>query len=219
MATKNQIKFLELNKDLINEPVLIVGSKLYDFDKEDLRSILNKFGIKDITGIDLFEGEGVDHTVDITDSSSEFIKSHNDFYSTIICMEILTNVKNPFIAAENITGMLKKGGTAVFSECFVRKISKMPVDLWRFTYDGTKQLFSGLNFIDSKAKISFTREKGVNLSELVNPFPQLLHDRHRDESMIGYQLRRIHRRFFSKGIFKLSRLMPETTIYSVAEKP
>ncbi|MCB0726127.1 MAG: hypothetical protein R3A12_03760 [Ignavibacteria bacterium] len=218
MATKNQINFLELNKDLIKEPVLIVGSKLYDFDKEDIRSFLNKSGLSDITGIDLFEGEGVDHRVDIIDTDSEFIKGHKEYFSTIICMEILTNVKNPFVAAENITGMLKKGGSAVFSECFVRKISKMPVDLWRFTYDGTKQLFSKLEFIDSRAKISFTRDKDVNLSELVNPFPQLLHERHKDESFLGYQLRRIHRKFFGKGIFQLSRLMPETTIYSIAKK-
>jgi len=218
MATKNQINYLEINRDNIKEPVLIVGSKLYDYDKEDIRSYLNKTGLTEITGIDLFEGEGVDHVVDITDTDSEFIKGHREYYSTIICMEILTNVTNPFIAAENIKGMLKKGGSAVFSECFIRKISKMPVDLWRFTYDGTKQLFSGLEFIDHMARISFTRDKDGNLSDLPNPFPQILHDRHRDESMIGYTLRRIHRKYFSKGIFKLSRLMPETTIYSIAKK-
>ncbi|MBP9192039.1 MAG: hypothetical protein KBF96_05770 [Ignavibacteria bacterium] len=218
MATKNQINYLEINKDLIKEPVLIVGSKLYDYDKEDIRKYLNNTGLKDITGIDLFEGEGVDHAVDITDTESEFIKSHRDFYSTIICMEILTNVLNPFTAAENIKSMLKKGGSAVFSECFVRKISKMPVDLWRFTYDGTKQLFSGLEFIDNKARISFTRDKDGNLSDLPHSLPQVLHDRHMDESMIGYMLRRIHRKYFAKGIFKLSRLIPETTIYSVAKK-
>ena len=218
MATKNQINFLELNKDIIKEPVLIVGSKLYDYDNEDIRKFLINSGFKDITGIDLFDGEGVDYVLDITDTSSEFITKHKDHYSTIICMEILTNVKNPFAAAGTIIDMLKKGGSALFSECFVRKISKMPIDLWRFTYDGTKQLFSDLEFNDSRAKISFTRDKDVNLTELVTPFPQLLHDRHKDESMIGYQLRRIHRRYFSKGIFKLSRLMPEITIYSVAKK-
>lgn len=218
MATKNQINFLELNKDIIKEPVLIVGSKLYDYDKEDIRKFLINSGIIDITGIDLFDGEGVDYVLDITDTSSEFIINHKDYFSTIICMEILTNVKNPFVAASNIIAMLKKGGSAVFSECFVRKISKMPIDLWRFTYDGTKQLFSGLEFNDSRAKISFTRDKDVSLTKLVTPFPQLLHEKHKDESMIGYQLRRIHRRYFAKGIFKLSRLMPEITIYSVAKK-
>lgn len=218
MATKNQIKFLEINTDLIKEPVLIVGSKLYDFDKEDIKSCLEKSGLKDITGVDLFAGEGVDHVLDITDTQSDFVSEHTEFYSTIICMEILTNVSNPFKASENITNMLKKGGAAIFSECFVRKISKMPVDLWRFTYDGTKLLFSGLAFDDSRARISLTREKEANLTKLMSPLPQLLHERHKDESGTGYLLRRIHRKYFAKGIFKISRLLPETTIYSVAKK-
>jgi len=197
---------------------MIVGSKQYDFDKENIKVRLNEWGFRDVTGIDLFEGEGVDHTIDITDSSSEFLKKHKDHFSTIICMEVLTNVKNPFEAARNIISLLKKDGVTILSECYVRKISKMPVDLWRFTYDGTKQLFSDLKFDDSKVMISLTREKDESLLPLKYPLPQVLQEKNADESGLGFLARRIHRKFFAKGIFRLSRLFPETTIYSIAKK-
>lgn len=218
MATGNQISFLRANADMISEPVLIVGSKHYDFDKENIRSRLNEMNIKDITGIDIFEGNGVDYVVDITDSESEFIKKNSGKFSTVICMEVLTHVRNPFKAAKNLTAFVKEGGTAVLSECYVRKISKMPVDLWRFTYDGTKELFSELKFDDSRARVSLTREKNEQLLELKYPLPQLLAQKSEDENSIGYFLRRLHRKFFAKGIFKISRLLPETTIYSIAKK-
>ncbi|MEO8209367.1 MAG: hypothetical protein ABI840_02310 [bacterium] len=218
MATRNQINFISLNKELIKEPILIVGSKIYEYDNENIKSRLLEFGFKDITGIDLFEGEGVDHMVDITDSESDFVKKNREFFLTIICMEVLTHVKNPFYAAENMITLLKRNGTAILSECYVRKISKMPVDLWRFTYDGTKELFSKLVFEDSKAMISLTRDKKEKLIPLSYPLPQVISAKHPDESQIGYFIRRLHKKYFADGIFKLSRLLPEITIYSIARK-
>jgi hypothetical protein len=106
VATLNQISFIKQNLDYITEPVLIVGSKHYEFDKENIKTRLNEYGIKDITGIDLFEGEGVDHAVDITDKDSEFIKNHQEHFSTMICEVLLT--RNPFVAASNMISMMKK---------------------------------------------------------------------------------------------------------------
>lgn len=218
MATRNQISFLEQNKNSIHDPVVIVGSKHYDFDNENIKTRLAEWGYKDVTGTDLFEGEGVDLVTDITDSNSEFLNKHKNHFATLICMEVLTHVKNPFVAAQNMTSLLKNNGVAILSECYVRKISKMPIDLWRFTYDGTKELFSGLKFDDSKAMVSLTREKDERLLPLKYPLPQVLQEKSEDESSAGYFARRLHRRFFAKGVFRLSRLLPETTIYSIAKK-
>lgn len=218
MATINQINYLKINSDFIKEPVLIVGSKQYDFDKMNIRKFLTENGFREITGLDLFEGEGVDIAADITDHDSEFMKRYRNFFNTVICMEVMTHVKNPFSAAHNLTEVLKSGGNIILSECYVRKISKMPADLWRFTYDGTKVLFSSFEFYDSKAMISFTRDKNENLMPLKYPLPQILKEKHEDESSFGHLLRRVHDKYFSKGIFRLSRYFPETTIYSSAKK-
>ena len=114
--------------------------------------------------------------------------------------------------------MLKTGGKAILSECYVRKISKMPVDLWRFTYDGTKELFSRLSFDDSKAMISLIREKDDRLLPLLILFHRFFRKSIVMKSTLGYMMRRIHRKYLSKGIFGLSRLLPEITIYSIAAK-
>ncbi|HQY51123.1 MAG TPA: methyltransferase domain-containing protein [Ignavibacteria bacterium] len=218
MATRNQISFLKNNIDIIIEPVLIVGSKHYEFDKEDIRERLKEMGKTDVTGIDISEGEGVDYVVDITDSECEFLKEKSAKYSTVICMEVLTHVRNPFKAAVNLSGFLKEGGTAILSECYTRKISKMPIDLWRFTYDGTKELFKDLKFSDERARVSLTREKDEKLLPLKYPLPQLMAQKSDDENAAGYFLRRLHRKYFAKGIFRISRLLPETTIYSIGKK-
>ena len=218
MATGSHLKFLILNKDLIKEPVLIVGSKHYDYDKENLKARLTEMGFKDITGIDILEGEDVDYLVDITDNNSEFIKNKTEYFNTVICMEVLTHLRHPFKAAESIMILLKKDGVAVISECYIRKITKMPYDMWRFTYDGLKELYFRLSFYDDKARISLTRDKKEKLFRCHIPLPQVLHGRHPDESRPGYFLRRVHRKFFASGVFRLSRLLPEITIYSVGKK-
>lgn len=218
MATGNQIGYLNRNKDFISEPILIVGSKMYDYDSDDIKTCLEKLGFRDITGIDISAGDGVDYVADITDGSSDFFKTRKELYNTIICMEVLTNVKNPFKASENLISILNKNGVMILSECFVRKISKMPVDYWRFTYDGTKELFSQLTFDDSRAMVSLTREKKERLLKMTGTLPQILLTRHQDENSIGFLMRRFHRKFFAKGVFTMSRLFPETTIYSIARK-
>ncbi len=198
--------------------ILIVGSKQYDFDREDIRKTLESMGHKEITGIDISPGDGVDFAVDITNGESNFMVDNQGNFGTVICMEVMTHVLDPFAAARNLFSLLRVGGSMILSECYVRKISKMPLDLWRFTYDGTKQLHSSMVFDDSRAMISLTRDKNESLMPLKYPLPQLLADKHIDESSAGYFLRRLHRKFFAKGIFRISRLFPETTIYSVAFK-
>ena len=95
---------------------------------------LTDIGLKAITGIDIIEGEGVDFVADIIDSSSEFILNHREAFNTVICMEVMTHVKNPFEAANNLMSMLKPEGTMVLSECYVRKFSMIPVDVLILRY-------------------------------------------------------------------------------------
>ncbi|MBX2963397.1 MAG: methyltransferase domain-containing protein [Cyclobacteriaceae bacterium] len=219
MAHRNQIKFLEANQDLVREPILIVGSKLYNYDKFDLEAELKRMGFNSIIGIDISEGPGVHFVIDIIDVSPEFMGTYSKHFNTIICMEVLTNVPNPFKAAENVFKMLTPGGTVVLSEVFVRKLSRMPVDYWRFSYDGLKALFAGFQFFDDRARFSVTRQRDAELRVIGKSFEEILAGvKHPDESLIGSYLRRIHRKYFSKGIFNVSRLMPEQTVYAVGRK-
>lgn len=219
MAHKNHIEFIKSNKDLIKEPILLVGSKLYDYDQYDLKKELNNLGFHNVLGTDISPGNGVDKILDITNPPEEFIKEYHGHFNTIFCMEVLTNVVNPFLAAYNVDKLLAKEGTVFLSECFVRKLSRMPKDYWRFTYDGLKALFPDYLFYDSKVRFSITRQKDAVLKSFNNQFEEiLLYEKHREESDIHYILRRINAKFFARGLFKISRWLPEQTIYAVAIK-
>jgi hypothetical protein len=220
MPTVGHIRFIERHRNLIREPVLIVGSKIYDYDQEHLQAHLRKWGISDICGADLAAGDGVDLVLDIADTASPFWKKHQNHFKTVFCMEILTHVGRPFDAARNITGVAAPGAALFLAECTTRKISKMPSDLWRFTLEGLKALFDGFEFSDRDAAQFLTRMKGdVNLTPWEGRLPEILRDqRHADESPAGFLLRKIHRRFFSRGVFGLSRYLPESTVCAVGRK-
>jgi hypothetical protein len=220
MAHKNQIEFIKRQLADIREPILIIGSKIYDYDAFDLAEELRKSGYNDITGMDISDGPGVDFVGDITDSSLAFFSHKQNHYNTIICMEVLTNVKNPFIAAFNVDIILGRGGLIILSECYVRKLSRMPVDYWRFTYDGLKQLFDGYFFKDEKACYSVLRQKDATLKIFEGSFEEIRNfERHKEESRFSWFARKLIFRFLSNGVFKISRLLPEQTIYAIGIKP
>ena len=218
MPSIHQINYLLLCKDRITEPILIVGSKEYDFDQENFLKRLHSWGFSSITGIDLSPGAGVDHLVNICDSSSEFISNHLESFRTIICMQVLYATENPFAAASNIESLLSESGTLIFSDVFSHRIHRIPKDYWRFTYDAHKVLFKSLAFDDSKACVAITRT--AEMKPLNYPLPEILnHQQHDDENPLAFLIRRIHRKYLSKGIFRASRLLPEMSIFSFATKP
>lgn len=220
MAHHNQIEFLKQNRDKIAEPVLLVGAREYDYDQYSLKEELRKLGFSQVTGTDIEAGPGVDVVLDITDSASPLLQQWKGSFRTVICMEVLTNVNNPFLAAVHVDRMLAPGGVVILSECFVRKISKMPVDYWRFTYDGLKALFSRYLFDDSRSRFSITRQKQLTLTPFRGKFEEVLADaRHGQESLLGYWVRRIHRKWLTGALFRISRWLPEQTIYGIGRKP
>ena len=74
MPSANHIQYLSLFKEDIREPILIVGSKKYDFDSEDFLKNLSSWGFSRVTGIDIQAGAGVDEVVDICDAENSFIQ-------------------------------------------------------------------------------------------------------------------------------------------------
>lgn len=147
-----------------------------------------------------------------------FIRSHAETFRTIICMQVLYTTENPFFAACNIEALLSRGGNLVFSDVFNHRIHRIPKDYWRFTYDAHKVLFKSLAFDDSKAYVAVTRTG--EMKPLSYPLPEISsHQRHNDESQPAFLIRRVNRKFLSKGVFKASRFLPEISIFSIAIKP
>lgn len=218
MATTKQIAFLEQNRDLLAGPVLVVGSKLYDYDAADPRDLFDRLGVGPVVGTDIAAGDGVDVVADVCAPGDAFA-GHEGRYATVMCMEMLTHVPDPFAAGRVVSSLLAPGGSVFLSECIVRKLSRMPTDHWRFSHSGLKLLFPDLTFHDERARMALVRDRSDRLLPLGDTLPEVLHDRHADETAVGHLLRRIHRKLAARGVFEVSRLMPETTIMAVGTAP
>jgi SAM-dependent methyltransferase len=71
-----------------------------------------------------------------------------DRYDLVLCMNILEHVANPFRAAQEIGGIIEKGGQLLVATPFFYPVHKNIAggysDYWRFTDDGLKELFPDL---------------------------------------------------------------------------
>ena len=218
MATINQIEYLKIVKEYIKEPILIMGSKQYEYDARNLNKWLNEEGFFNIIGVDIFEGEGVDVVADICEIEHPFFTEHKDYFNTIICMEVITHVPKPWLVGLTINQSTKIGGHVIMSECFVRKFSRMPKDYWRFTYDSFSVICEGFQFDDTLAMKSLTRAKKADIVPFNNKIFQIMHEQAEDETWLGFMWRKIHRKFFGGKLFKVSRLLPEQTFYAIGTK-
>ena len=86
MPNKNHIAYIEENISFIRELILIIGSKQYNFDHYDFYFEFNRMGLKDITGLDIQHGEGVDYVLDICDSKDIFFNQFSNYYVLTMCL-------------------------------------------------------------------------------------------------------------------------------------
>lgn len=218
MPTQTQYEFLKNHAAHIKGPVLIVGAKVYGYDAFDFRVLLTEMGVQEMIGIDILFGEGVDQVVDITNNNDTFFREKEGYFNTVICMSVLMYVGNPFYAAANLSRVAKQGSKLFLSEPFTHKTTAMPVDMWRFTFDSIAKIFADYSFDTSKNQCSFTRSNIVfkDLRDVSSEFVQGV--QHPDESWMAFIWRRIGTKLFARGFFKISRLMPEISIFAVGTK-
>jgi len=218
MATINQIAFIETIKNKIKEPILIVGSKTYNYDYMSLNKYLNQNNFTDITGIDIVDGTDVDIIADMTVLNNPYFIEKSRYFNTVFCMEVITHVNKPWLLGKNIYNMTNKNGILIVSECLVRKITRMPKDYYRFTFEGLAAIYEGFEMVENSFTKSLTRAKKTAIEPYNNQIFEIFHTKTNDESRIGIILRKIHRKFFGGKLFEVSRLLPEQTFYAIAIK-
>lgn len=127
------------------EPILHIGSKASVLDVGyRWRKLFNG---KKVIGIDLSEGENVDHLFDITGNITKLRKLTGiNQFGTIICPHILEHVKNPFVASGNISKLLKPKGRLFVSVPWVQGFHEFPDDYWRISFSGLKELFPNMGW-------------------------------------------------------------------------
>lgn len=130
---KESIEAIEKSLNLKSiQNALVVGSKLYD--KPDRRELYGS-----AIGIDFLDGDGVDRVHDLHDPIE-------GSFNHVDCVSVLEHVRNPFIAANNISECLLPGGSILLSVPFVWRQHGYPSDYWRFTPEAVRELFPDINW-------------------------------------------------------------------------
>jgi SAM-dependent methyltransferase len=101
-------------------------------------------------------------------------------FDTVLCTEVLEHTKKPFQVINEVTRVLKPGGTLILSVPFIYPLHEAPNDYWRFTPHGLEIICNSLGltpiYIRSKGGVGATIfSLGANLVvRLVNAISKLL---------------------------------------------
>lgn len=143
MGDKNQLLFAKSYAHLVKGPILEIGSHDYG-TTQDFRSL---FPQCEYVGTDMLPGKGVDLVLDLTAELSVIDQAlGGKRFQTIICMSVLEHCSDPFRMARNIEALMAEDGVLLLSVPFVWELHGYPDDYWRFTPNGVRRLFSGLDF-------------------------------------------------------------------------
>ncbi|MCB1789646.1 MAG: class I SAM-dependent methyltransferase [Gammaproteobacteria bacterium] len=139
MGDKNQISYLKRFMPTLDGPVLEIGSKDYG----NTASFRDHFVGNEYVGIDMAEGKGVDHVLDLVEGTGDLPKSH---FALAICCSVLEHVRKPWVMADNIASLVREGGMAYISVPWVWRYHAYPDDYFRFSWRGVEELFPGFDW-------------------------------------------------------------------------
>lgn len=114
---------------------LVVGSRIYP-TSEDRRLLY-----KDVVGVDMLEGPGVDVVMDLEAPTKDI-----GMFAHIDCCSVLEHAQRPWKVAANLERMLEPEGTILFSSPFVWRVHAYPHDYWRFTMQAVPILFENIDW-------------------------------------------------------------------------
>ncbi len=184
MGDFNQYLWVKKNHEMVEGPVLEIGSKFYDEETSvDYRSLFSQL---EYIGSDREAGANVDVQIDII-GDIEILKNAFGYQSfkTIICCSVLEHIDDIFQASRNISELVGKGGVLFISVPFVWEEHGYPSDYWRFTPEAVKFLFKDFEFDNHRSTISSNiSEDMVGMENGLNNFirPNYMNTAYANES-------------------------------------
>lgn len=146
------VDFIEYCKKYTEPIVLELGTK----QSINNRSTMHKSWIpnaKEYYGTDFEDGKDVDILADVHEISKVLKNQdkHPKEYDVIISASTFEHIRNPFKAMDELSKILKKGGTIFIQthNCF--PIHAYPYDYWRFTIESLEAIMkdAGIEMIDA----------------------------------------------------------------------
>ena len=139
MGDRNQIIFLRKFAPTVAGPILEIGSKDYG----STSSFREFYPDSPYVGIDMEDGPGVDHVLDLAEGIGDLPEGH---FALAVCCSVLEHVAKPWKMAENITRLMAKGGRLYMSVPWVWRYHAYPDDYFRFSFRGVASLFPGFDW-------------------------------------------------------------------------
>jgi hypothetical protein len=96
----------------------------------------------DSLGVDMREGAGVDRVLDL----EEELPGDLGTFAHVECWSVLEHARRPWLLAANLELLMEPGATIHLRVPFVWRFHSYPGDLWRFTHEGVRQLFCGIEW-------------------------------------------------------------------------
>ena len=97
------------------------------------------------TTVDIAPHEGVDVVADAHELSKHFTEGEFD---VVLCIEALEHFYHPHKAVEEMSRVLKRGGTLILSTRFMFPLHEVPHDYFRFTEYGLKHLLRDFDILE-----------------------------------------------------------------------
>jgi len=139
MGDLNQRLFLERHLPRADGPVIEIGSKDYG----STASFRDLYAGVEYIGADLEAGKGVDVVVDLAQGLGGLGEGR---FALAICCSVLEHTPRPWSMADNITRLLRPGGSLYLSVPWVWRYHAYPDDYFRFSPRAVQSLFPGLEW-------------------------------------------------------------------------
>lgn len=119
----------------------------FEFNEEFYQENIERFRSKYVYfGMDLTPAAGAEHRVLLGDACDvNFSVSHPEFieqFDVIYSNNVFEHFERPWIAADNLTKLLKPGGVVITIVPFSARYHESPGDYFRFSHTGVTALFS-----------------------------------------------------------------------------
>lgn len=116
---------------------LVVGSRIYKVGHDRRKRYA------DVIGIDVAEADGVDYVANLEFDLPYYLGP----FSHIDCVSVLAHSKHPWLLANNLQYLLRKGDTLFVDVPFVSRIHESRDDYWRISPAGLKSLFPDIEWL------------------------------------------------------------------------
>lgn len=132
----------------ISGPIIEIGSKQHNADDMQMGQTFQfrpHFSGQEYVGLDLEAGPGVDVVADLCGDVSML---GGKTFGLCICLSVLEHVRQPWIAAETITKLVRAGGWLFLSVPWIWRYHPYPDDYFRFSMNGLRVLFPAFDFAE-----------------------------------------------------------------------